>query len=226
MRLLKDSLLGNRSRHDGRPIYLSSAEERANVVTHGIGFGLSLLAIPLFIYRTSGSDLGLRVTCLIFVSSMTIVYLCSTLSHAYRDPETRNRLRAWDQGTIYLLIVGTYSPFIWQGSEGWYRAVFLAVVWFVALYGFAAKVIARHRINAISVVTYLALGWIPAALLIKSTPHICLVWMLLGGLSYTLGLVFLLLSRYVKYSHPVWHVMVILGSACHCQAIWHLAGSN
>jgi hemolysin III len=203
-------------------LYFSPAEDRANVLTHGIGFMLSLLVLPLFWERAASTPVGFRVCCFVFVVCMATVYLFSTLSHAYQHPKLRNCLRAWDQGTIYLLIVGTYSPFIWQGSQGSFRVLFFLLVWGVALMGFFAKVIVQHRINAVSTITYLGLGWIPAMPLIKTTPSICFAWMLFGGLSYTLGIPLLLKSNQWPYSHTAWHLMVMLGSACHCVAIYLL----
>lgn len=203
-------------------VYLSPADERANVLTHAAGFVLSLVAAIYFFRLVGNERIGLGISCLVFCGAMACVYLCSTLSHAITDPAGRNRMRAWDQGTIYLLIVGTYTPFIWQGSAGAWRILFLLIVWLAACFGFYSKVLAKHRINSISTVSYLALGWLPAIPLFGTTPVICFVWMLLGGVSYSVGVLFLRMSARVKYSHAVWHMMVMLGSGCHCYAIYKL----
>lgn len=203
-------------------MYLSPADERANVATHGLGILLSVLAMLYFWSTTTGLSIGLRFSCMAFTICMLLVYVFSTLSHAVQQPAARNRMRAWDQGTIYLLIVGTYSPFIWQGTEGSFRTAMLALVWALAFYGFCSKVFASHRVNAVATLTYLALGWLPAIPLVRSTPWICFLWMLLGGISYSVGVVFLKKSEQVRYAHAAWHVMVMLGSACHCIAIHQL----
>ena len=203
-------------------VYLNRADEIANAITHGIGFLLSLVAILYFWVITDGQPTGLRIACFAFTLSMSTVYLFSTLSHAVQEPRRRDHMRAWDQGTIYLLIAGTYSPFIWHGSPpGWTIAVFLTV-WGAAAYGFFLKVLAAYRVNAVSTVTYVLLGWLPALVLFAGTPIICSIWMVVGGLVYTSGILFLLRSDQVQYSHAVWHVMVILGSTCHCVAIYLL----
>ncbi|MFK7735575.1 MAG: hemolysin III family protein [Pirellulaceae bacterium] len=199
--------------------FLSEKDELANVFTHAIGIVLSLLAGFYFWFATQERELGLRVCCLIYCAMMTAVYSFSTLSHAVRDPARRNRMRAWDQGTIYLLIVGTYSPFIWAGSSGGIRIAFFCLVWSAAVCGFVAKVFASHRINAVATITYLALGWLPALPLIPTTPAICFVWMMLGGVCYSIGVIFLNLSTNRLYMHAVWHILVIAGSACHAYAI-------
>ncbi len=203
-------------------VYLSPQDELANVITHGLGCLLSLACAGWFAAITAGQSVGLRVTCLLFTSAMFVVYLCSTLSHAVHEPRRRNRLRAWDQGTIYALIAGTYSPFIWEGTSGWLRGGMLVAVWGAAALGFYGKVMAAHRINAVSTVTYLALGWLPALPLIGNTPWICFAWMLAGGVSYSLGVLLLKQSSRRRYAHAAWHMMVMLGSTCHVVAIYQL----
>ncbi|MFN3192160.1 MAG: PAQR family membrane homeostasis protein TrhA [Aureliella sp.] len=203
--------------------YLSREDELANVITHTLGIVLSLFAAAYFWSSIPGENFGLRVSCLVFCSCMTLVYTFSTLSHAIEKPDWRNRLRAWDQGTIYLLIIGTYSPFIWEGTEGSFRVGFFAVAWGIALLGFYSKVFATHRINAVATLTYLALGWLPALPLIATTPWICFVWMLAGGVCYSVGVLFLKQSSRIRFSHAVWHIFVMLGSACHVYAVSLLA---
>ncbi|MEM8733978.1 MAG: hemolysin III family protein [Planctomycetota bacterium] len=199
--------------------YLSREDERANVITHAVGILLSLLAAVYFWLNTSPDNPGLRACCMAFCGCLTLVYTFSTLSHAVVDPGWRNWLRAWDQGTIYLLIIGTYSPFIWQGSEGNFRLGFLMIAWGTAFMGFYSKVFASHRVNAVATLTYLALGWLPAIPLIPTTPWICFLWMLAGGVSYSVGVLFLKRSSRTKYAHAVWHIFVMLGSSCHAYAV-------
>jgi hemolysin III len=206
----------NETTHVG---YLDPADERANVLTHLLGFLLSLLAMSYLLRVTATLETGFRICCLVFATTMAAVYLFSTLSHAVYSPSWRHRFRAWDQGTIYLMIVGTYSPFIWQATSGWGRVALLTAVWTAAGVGFLAKVIASHRVNAVATISYLALGWLPTIPLISNTPMTCLLWMLWGGLCYSLGVIFLNLSHNIRFTHAVWHLMVIAGSACHFWAI-------
>ena len=203
---------------------LSPQDELANTITHGAGFLLSLAVLPYLAVQAWPIGIGLTLSCVVFAIALASVYLLSTLSHAIREPRRRNRLRAWDQGTIYLLIIGTYTPFIWQGSDGVFRVLFLIVAWSAAAFGFSAKVFAKHRINSVATITYLALGWLPAIPLWNSTPTICFVWMLAGGLCYSAGVPLLKLSHRVTYSHAGWHIMVMAGSACHVYAIQILIG--
>ena len=200
-------------------IYLTPEDERAAVWTHGIGFVLSLLAGIYFFQATQSKDLGIRICCLVFCTTLALVYCFSTLSHAIQEHSRRYRMRAWDQGTIYLLIIGTYTPFIWQGSEGTARTSMLCLWWALALGGFYSKVFMTRRVDVVATTTYLALGWLPAMPLISTTPGICFLWMLLGGVCYSIGVIFLKMSKKVKYSHAVWHILVMCGSACHCYAV-------
>lgn len=200
-------------------VHWNHRDELANRLTHLVGFLLSLIAMLYFWQSTQTLPLGLRICCVTFATTMAIVYLFSTLSHTFRSERWLRRMRAWDQGTIYLLIAGTYSPFIWQGSPNGFRGLIMAAVWIAAGIGFYSKVLSGHRIFGISTVTYVLLGWLPAVPLIPRTPWICFAWMIAGGLCYTAGIAFLLRSDRVRYSHAMWHVMVMAGSACHVYAI-------
>jgi hemolysin III len=95
----------------------------------------------------------------------------------------------------------------------------MSSVWLAAGLGFYSKVVARYRIEAISTLTYVLLGWLPALPLVTRTPTVCVTWMVLGGLSYTLGIVFLISSSRFWYAHALWHLAVMLGSLCHFIAI-------
>jgi hemolysin III len=203
-------------------MYLSDADEKANIATHTAGVFLSIgVGIALWL-QSRGLPLGFRLSCIAFTVSMAMVYLFSTLSHAVHEPLKRIRMRAWDQGTIYLLIAGTYSPFIWEGSSGAGRTVLLLAVWSAALFGFYSKVFSAHRVNAVSTITYVMLGWLPAIPIVANTPTMCVVLMILGGVSYTLGIVFLIGSSWFTYAHAIWHLMVMLGSGLHTYAIFLL----
>ena len=207
-------------------VYLSKEDERANTLTHAVGIVLSLVAVAVFWSLNAGSELGMRLCCLAFTISMVAVYSFSTLSHAVMEPVRRNRMRAWDQGTIYFLIVGTYSPFIWHATNGYFRSGLLSAVWLLAFSGFYSKVFAKHRVNSVATLTYLALGWLPAIPLVRNTPTVCLIWMVFGGLCYSVGVIFLKNSCRARYLHATWHVFVMLGTGCHCYAIYRLITMN
>lgn len=203
-------------------VYLSKEDEKANTITHAIGVLLSLIALVVFWNLNREFELGMRLCCLAFTLAMIAVYSFSTLSHAIMAPGLRNRMRAWDQGMIYFLIVGTYSPFVWHATQGSFRSGLLIVVWGLAMLGFYSKVFAKHRVNSVATITYLALGWLPAIPLVRNTPGICLFWMIMGGVCYSVGVIFLKNSCRARYLHATWHVFVMLGSGCHSYAIFRL----
>jgi len=146
------------------------------------------------------------------------VYAASTLSHAVARPAWRQAFRILDQGCIYLLIVGTYTPFALEYLRfGWWWP-FLLLMWTAALVGFLSKLLFLHRIDAATIWSYLLLGWlpiIPAWAYLNLVPLGALAWILVGGLCYTAGTAFLVLDHRPYQFHAIWHLFVIAGSVCH-----------
>ncbi|MCA9142036.1 MAG: hemolysin III family protein [Planctomycetaceae bacterium] len=198
----------------------SRADEFANTVTHGMGILLSLVGAAFMIPATHASSLKVQVAVVAYLASLVAVYGFSTLSHAVHSITEKNRLRAWDQGTIYLLIVGTYTPFVAAFLPPLEAAVIAAVLWLAAGFGFWSKVVANHRINKFASWSYIALGWFPAMAFIGRVPFDVVKWMAYGGISYTVGTIFLALDHRVAYFHAIWHILVIAASACHYYAIF------
>jgi hemolysin III len=198
----------------------SDADELANSLTHGTGLLLSLAGAAFMIPAVLAASVSVQLAVIAYVASLVAVYGMSTLSHAVQCRVRKHRLRAWDQGTIYLLIVGTYTPFVAVYLPPVQAIVLVTGMWLAAGLGFWSKVVANHRINAFSSWTYMALGWLPALAFIGHVPLECVTWMAIGGVSYTVGIVFLLLDSRVSYFHAVWHLMVIAASACHYYAIF------
>jgi hemolysin III len=201
---------------------LSAEEELANSVTHGLGFLLSVMGALIMAEAFSGGD-GWRVAgCSIFATSMVAVYAMSTLSHVFQTPRLRTLFRAIDQGTIYLLIAGTYTPFslAYLHSTPWW--ILLAAVWAVAIYGFVSKVLFTHRVENVSMWPCLVCGALPflaIPTLLTMLPLACLGWMILGVVCYLVGLVFWLNDRRVKHFHAMWHLLVMAGSAAHFSGV-------
>ncbi len=194
-------------------------QEGINTLTHGAGFLLTIGA-TIYLATFAGTiSTGLAASCLLYALTLMAVYAISTLSHAIQRPRAKFLLRAWDQGVIYLLIVGTYTPFVWTELEGVGRWGMLVAMWGAAIAGFYSKVVRQYRVNDFSARTYILLGWLPAMVLVWTVSTECLLWMVAGGVSYTLGTLFLTLDRHVRYFHAVWHLFVILASACHYYAI-------
>ena len=194
-------------------------EEVANTITHGLGFLLSVLgAIALTIWVFREGDAWRLVGCMIYAPSLVAVYATSTLSHSCSTPKLKRFFQMLDQGFIYVLITATYTPFslVFLRTGRWW--LFLAVMWTITIFGFLSKILLAHRIDAVSIWIYIALGWMPilaAPALVGLVPVAGLSWMLIGGLCYTVGTVFLAFGDHIRHFHALWHLLVIAGSACH-----------
>lgn len=195
------------------------ARELVNAITHGIGLVLSIVgAIVLIAHSHSQGDAYLVVGCTVFSMTLIAVYAASTLSHAPFGPRLRHWFRRLDQGSIYLLIVGTGMPFalVYLRTGWWF--LFFGVMWTVALWGFVSKTLFSHRVDSVTVWIYVLLGWMPIVTvpsLLEVVPAAALWWMLVGGLCYTCGTLFLVYDNRYPLFHGVWHMFVIAGSTCH-----------
>lgn len=205
------------------PLLRSQAEERLNAVTHGLGLLLSVIGGGVLIGVTAASgDVWRLAACSLFSGALVCVYLCSTLSHAVTSVEAKSRWRVWDQASIYVLIAASYTPFgLTYLRHGWWPLL-TACIWALAAYGFCQKVCFAHRVNSISIGLYLVMGWLPLLTLrplLETIPLSALLWMLVGGVFYTAGTLFLVRDSLVPHFHAVWHLFVLVGSACHYWAI-------
>lgn len=205
------------------PTATTWTDERLNILTHGLGFALAIpAALYLTFVATRGADPWRIAGCAAFGGCLVALYGASFLSHLFATHDKRAVFRSLDQGCIYLLIVATYTPFSLAHlrTPAWWA--FLSALWMLAWLGFASKVFFGHRVEAVSLWIYVALGWAPiiaAPALVGDIPNAALYWMLAGGLFYTGGTAFLVFDRYAYWFHAIWHLMVIAGSACHYYAI-------
>lgn len=196
-------------------------EEWANALTHASAALVWMFGAVLMARAAISQSLATAFFCLVFVLSAVAVFSASALSHhLIHCPRLLNRLRAWDQGLIYAMISGTYTPLVWQFASPSVRAPLLIAIWVAAAIGFHSKVFASHRINGIGTITYLLLGWIPALGLVGKVPSAVLFWMTAGGVIYTVGVVLLLNDKRIKYLHAGWHLCVVIAASCHFWAIY------
>ena len=208
-------------------------EELMNAVTHGAGFVLaSAAAAILLLEAASRGGPWQRGACAIYVVTLVAAYAASTLSHVFRSPPARNALRTADQALIFLFIAGSWTPVAatWLRDGAWWWAFHLGM-WAVALIGFVSKALFAHRVamGTVSAMLYLLLGWSPVVMakpLIHTLPMGLCLWLLAGGLCYTLGLLFFWYDNRVPYFHAAWHVLVIAGSACHYMGIFRYCAAT
>ena len=206
---------------------LSSEEELANSISHGLGL---LLAIAcLIVLLSSASRMGgthFFVGVSVFGGTMILLYLASTLYHSLTHQRAKHFFRLLDHSAIFLLIAGTYTPFsvgVLRGPWGW---TLLTIVWVLAVSGIALKAVFGTRHPWISIVLYLLMGWLAVVavkpiLLLVPVPGIFLI--LVGGIFYTSGLAFFAAPR-LRYGHFIWHLFVMAGTTCHFFAVlWYAA---
>ncbi|MCE9544367.1 MAG: hemolysin III family protein [Planctomycetia bacterium] len=192
-------------------------EEFVNAITHGCGFLLSVVAAALLLgAATARGDGYLALGCGIYAATLVGVYAASTLSHYVQKPQPKRLFRAWDQGLIYLLIAGSYTPFaLAYLRSGWWWLL-IVLMWISATAGFISKVVKKHRVDEVSTLSYVALSWIPmlgVGPVMARAPAGAVFWMGVGGACYIIGVVFLVFDRKAIYLHAVWHILVIAGSA-------------
>jgi channel protein, hemolysin III family len=206
----------------------SLGEEIANSVSHGVGLLAAVAAAPVLVVAAvqRGGAAGI-VGASIFAATMVLLYLTSTLYHALPRNRAKRVFQVLDHGAIYLLIAGTYTPFtlgVLRGTWGW---TLFGLVWGLALIGVVLKAVGGVRYPTLSTCLYLAMGWL-ALIAVKPlwlhVPMWGLFWLLTGGIAYTMGVAFFAADKRVRYSHFVWHLFVIAGTACHFIAIlWYAA---
>lgn len=203
----------------------SSLEETANAVTHGVGVLLSIAALVLcVVFAAMKSDPWLVVACAIYGASMVLLYLSSTLYHGIRRIGAKRVFLVLDHSCIYLLIAGTYTPFLLGPVRGPWGWTMFGIVWGCAVIGVVKESLARKRGGWVSSVIYLAMGWMVAVLITKLYATLSMfgfVMLLAGGALYSLGVVFYLMKR-MPYSHAIWHLFVVAGSVCHFFSVFSL----
>lgn len=207
-------------------IRTASREELANAATHAIGLALSLVALPLLVGAAARrGDVAEMVGSSIFAATLIVLYAASIVYHWTPPSRAKEILRIVDHAAIFLLIAGTYTPFmlgVLRGSWGW---SLLGIVWGLALVGITGKVLLGVRFPRISTLFYLLMGWLAVVAvrpLAVALPAAGLAWLVAGGLLYTAGVVFYVRDR-PRYSHTIWHLFVLGGSACHFVAVWGYA---
>lgn len=197
--------------------------EIANLLTHGAGLGLAVAGTAFLIARgVTLHDTFRVVSYSIFGASMIFLYLASSLYHSLWHPKIKKVMRRLDHGAIFFAIAGTYTPIFLvtlRGPLGW---TFFGIVWGLALIGISFKMIFGHRYEAVSLTSYILMGWL--ILFVVKPVYIGLagtgLWLIFaGGVSYTAGTIFYAMPR-LPYHHMIWHLFVLGGSICHFLSIY------
>lgn len=197
-------------------------EEWANRLSHGLGLLLGGLGLVLLLHK--GWDQGPRVLLSygVYGASLVLLYLASTLYHSVSSVATRRWSKLFDHCAIYLLIAGTYTPFLLVALDTPLAQGLMVVIWGLALAGVVFKLIFINRFKKVSLFTYLMLGWLSLVVIYQLYLHLDgtgLLLLGLGGLIYSLGVIFYVAKR-IPYNHAIWHLFVLGGSLCHFMAIY------
>jgi hemolysin III len=206
-------------------IQYSKNEEIANMATHILGFILSFIgSIFLIIRALSRGDHWHLVSFIIFGISLLAMYTSSTLYHSVTEEKGKKYLRKLDHSSIYILIAGTYTPFLLtnlRGTTGW---IMFAVIWTFAIVGIIIKLATQITSKWVSAIIYLVMGWLAvfiARSMIDSLSAKSLIFLLCGGLFYSLGVLFYVWKK-LPYHHAVWHLFVLGGSISHYFSVYYI----
>lgn len=200
----------------------SLGEEIANSISHGVGFGGAVVITPFLVLAAIPSGAASIVGASIFGFTMMLLYLSSTLYHAFPHSKTKRVFNVFDHASIFLLIAGTYTPFtlsVLKGAWGW---TLFGIIWALAILGVVFKSVGGAHSGKLSTALYVGMGWI-AVIAVKplwnALPAAGLLWLAMGGVMYTAGVLFFVYDHRIRFSHFIWHLFVLAGTACHVVAI-------
>jgi hemolysin III len=204
----------------------SVGEEIANSISHGVGFLAAMAITPILIVAAIPSGTAAIVGASIFGATMMMLYLASSMYHAFPHGRTKRIFQIFDHSAIFLLIAGTYTPFtltVLQGAWGW---TLFGIVWALAIFGVVLKSVGPPGTNRLSIALYLGMGWLAVLAmqpLWNSLPIWGIFWLVGGGALYTLGVIFFVYDHRLRYNHFIWHLFVLSGTVCHVITIlWYV----
>jgi hemolysin III len=212
----------NTAAHPAQSARYTLGEEIANSVTHGVGIVLAIAGLAvLTAYAARNGTAWHVVASAIFGATLILCFTTSTLYHSIQIERVKQVLRVFDHSAVFLLIAGTYTPFMLIGVPGPWGWTILAAVWTLAIAGIVLKFILRGRLHGLIVALYLAMGWLVVVATKPLLQNIGVGGLSLlagGGLAYTVGVIFYKWRR-LPYSHAIWHGFVLLGGALHYFAV-------
>ncbi|MCG6216431.1 PAQR family membrane homeostasis protein TrhA [Vibrio furnissii] len=202
----------------------SVKEEVANAISHGIGFILGIVGLVLLLVKAMDhrADALTLASMSIYGGSMIALFLASTLYHAIPHQNAKRWLKTFDHCAIYLLIAGSYTPFLLVSLRTPLAFGLMIVIWLIALFGIIMKIAFVYRFKRLSLVTYLIMGWLSLIVIYQLALNLDMGGLTLlaaGGVVYSLGVIFYVAKR-IPYNHAIWHAFVLAGCACHFLAIY------
>jgi hemolysin III len=200
----------------------SLGEEIASSITHGIGAALSVAALAILVSLAAiHGDAWRVVSFAIYGATLIILYMSSMFYHAFQGPRVKRVFRYFDHSAIFLLIAGTYTPFTLVNLRGVWGWTLFGLIWGLAAAGILMTVLLPGRSRVLASLVYIGMGWLVVIAikpLVASVHFGGMMWLVAGGLAYTLGVVFYIWKR-LPYNHAIWHLFVLGGSICHFFAV-------
>ena len=197
--------------------------ERLNSITHLTGAALALVGLIILISQAASQGHLMKIISFsVYGTSLFLLYLLSTLYHSFRG-RAKQIFQKFDHAAIYLLIAGTYTPFLLVTLKGPWGWSLFGVIWGLAIIGIILDATLKPRREYLSVTLYIVMGWLCLVTikpLLKALTHEGFLWLLTGGIFYTAGVVFYVLDHRKSYFHAIWHVFVLAGSVSHYFAVW------
>lgn len=203
--------------------YYPPLEEKINIATHAVGLVLSVIGLVILMVQAFqlGSLIHL-LAYLVYGTSMVVLFTASTVYHFAKVDKIRSRLRIFDHAAIYVLIAGTYTPFMLLVMPGTLGYAILAAAWTMAISGIILKIFYTGHFNVLSTSLYVLMGWaIVFAIkpLSAQLPEQGLMWLMVGGIAYTIGALLYAIKK-IPYNHAIFHVFVLLGAGSHFICIY------
>lgn len=195
--------------------------EKLNSITHLVGAVLALIGFGgLLTISIQEQDLMLTISFITFGFTLVLLYTMSTLYHSFHPPKLKKIFQKLDHISIYILIAGTYTPYMLISLREQSGLIILALIWLLAVIGLLLDVFVAKRIEWLQILIYLVMGWVCTinfSELQAALPPAGLVWLTTGGIAYTTGIIFYLLDHHKKipHAHGIWHLFVLFGSICH-----------
>ncbi|MDG1122353.1 MAG: hemolysin III family protein [Glaciecola sp.] len=198
----------------------SALEEKLNALSHLLGWILAIIGTIALVLKSQ--TLIENVSSVVFGSSMILLFGASTLYHWVDDAHWKAILKRADHIAIYLLIAGSYTPFLLVSLEGWVSTVSIISIWCIALLGVLFKTLFHNQYPKLAIATYAVMGWLALVIIVpiyNALPFMGFALLFLGGLAYSLGIPFYM-AKQTQFTHAIWHVFVLLGAGCHFFAIY------
>lgn len=199
-------------------------EEIANSISHGLGilFGIVALISLLLKSHAYHADTLTYISMTVYGVSLILLFSASTLYHSISNPVVKRWLQVLDHSAIYLLIAGSYTPFLLVGLRTDLAIGLMVVIWLIAIVGIILKFFFAGRFEAVSLVSYLIMGWLSLVVVYQLATYLdimAVVWLVAGGVVYSLGVIFYV-KDCIPYNHAIWHLFVLGGCVCHFISIY------